>query len=810
MEGFWQDVRYGLRSLFRARGVTLVAVLTLGLGIGANTAIFSVFSGLLLRPLPYPEPERLSVVWMARAGEPQGRSPLSEADFLDWRAQNRAFERVAAFADNGYSLTGLGEPEELRGAVVTAEFFSALGAQPALGRVFTTGDDEPGRERLVVLSHELWQRRFAADPQVLGRVIALNGRSRTIIGVMPPGFQFPPDVPGMTRGRVQLWSVLSLEPPPRRGPYFLWGVARRGGATSAEQADADLRAIGQRIAQEHPLDNAQTTFVAATLREFLVGDVRAALWVLLGAVAFVLLIASVNVANLLLARAAGRESEIAIRTALGATRWRIARLLLTESVLLALLGGGLGVALAYWGVDTLRAISPENLPRLDEVRLDGQVLIFTLATALLSGILCGLAPAAHARGELNESLKEGGRSGTSGRGRSAMRNLLVVSEVALALVLLIGAGLMLNSFLRLQRVSPGFTPEKILTVQISLPGARYEKDDQVSGFYTRLLERISARPEVQEAGIGISLPPNRLSITDTFTVEGRDAAAGEAPLAAVLFVSPGYFRALGVPILRGRNFDEQDRPGAPLVVIINDTLARRFFAGEDPVGKRIRVGGPERPTAPWMEIVGVVGDLRFDGLGAEAQPTYYEPHAQVGWWYTYLVMRTRQEPHALIPAVREAVWSIDRDLPVAGFKTMEELMAESVAQPRFRTLLLLAFGALALLLAGVGVYGVLAYSVAQRNQEIGIRVALGAQRGDIVALVLGHGMKLTVVGLALGAAGAFALTRVLSSLLFQVSPTDLVTFTAAAAVLAGVALLACYLPARRATRVEPLVVLRYQ
>ena len=801
-----QDLRYALRMLVKNPGFTLVAVLTLGLGIGANTAIFSVVNAVLVRPLPYPQPERLMMVGM---GKDQAHfSVLSDADFLDWKARNRSFEHLAGYVDNWLILTGQGDPQRLRGVFVTADFFPTLGVAPALGRAFSPGEDEPGKPRLVVLSHHLWRQRFASDPRIIGKSIHVSDVERTVVGVMPEGFGFPEPGGGSLPGRVDLWALMVNRLPERRGPYYLQGLARLKPGVPPGTAQAETDAIGRAVESEHPLDNAGVTYLARPLKEILVEPVRRPLLVLLGAVAFVLLIAASNVTNLMLTRTAARQREIAIRRALGAGQGRIARQWLTEALLLAAIGAGLGLLLAFWGTDALLALHPGGLPRLAEVRMDGRVLGFTLLIAALAGALTALGPLLHAsRARLYESLQERAQGGEAKAPRQT-RNLLVVGELALSVMLLAGASLMITSLLKLQRESPGFAPENILTVNIDLASARYSEDEKVRAFYTQMLERVQALPGVQHAGIGNSLPPASLSITDNFTVEGKTFPPGQAPLAAVLFVSPGYFQALGVPILRGRNFDDSDRPNTPLKVIINEKLARTQFGDVDPVGRRMKVGGDERPTNSWMEIVGVVGDMKLTGLQDEAMPAYYETYLQTPWPGSFLVVRTASDPARLAQAVKKAIASVDPDLPVGRIHTMEALLSDSVAPTRFITLLLSVFGGVALLLAAVGVYGVISYRVTLKTHEIGIRMALGARPLDVARMVLSQGMSLTAGGVVLGLAGAVTLSRVLQGLLFGVAPNDPVTLVGSALLLAAVAGLACYLPARRAARVEPLVALR--
>ena len=810
MSDFLQDLRYALRMMIRNPGFTLAAILTMGLGIGANTAIFSVVNGVLLRPLPLPRPERLMTAWMERYDGTGGENPFSESDYLDWKAQSRSFAHLAAFTDTISVLTGQGRPQRLHMASVTREFFDALEAPPLLGRSFLPGDDDAGKPRLVILSHALWRERFGSDPKIVGKTLRMGDVPRTVAGVMPPDFRFPAGAKGILPGRVDLWSLMPAFAPTRRGPYYLWGLGRLREGVAPAQARAETQAIGARVAKDHPLDNLGVIYGAQSLKDYLVEGARRPLWVLFGAVVLVLLIASANVANLMLTRTAAREREIAIRCALGAGRGRIVRQWLTESLVFAGLGGALGLLLADWGTAALLKLSPVQLPRLHEVRVDGSVLAFTLLAALASGLLAAAGSLLQsARPRLYASLKERAQAG-EGKSHRRTRSLLVVGELALSVMLLVGAALMILSLLRLQKVSPGFNPEQIVTAALELPGGRYDTDEKVNAFYTRLLEKVEALPGMRSAGIGISLPPSTLSITDTFTVEGKPQPPGGAPMAAVLFVSPGYFTALGVPVLRGRNFDDSDRPGAPMSVIINDTLARSYFPGLDPVGKRIKIGGDERPKAPWMTVVGVVGDVRFNGLDEAPVPTYYESYQQVAWWGTYLVARSSLDPRTLVKSIQGAVASLDPDLPLGDVKTMDDLMAESVAETRFLTLLLGLFGGLALLLAAVGVYGVISYRVALRTNEIGVRMALGARPLDVVKMVLRQGMSLIAAGVALGLAGALALSRVLQGLVFGVSTTDPLTLAGVVLMLAAVAAIACYVPARRAARVDPMTALRYE
>jgi len=804
MDNLIHDLRYAVRMLWKNPGFTVIAILALALGVGANTAIFTVVNTILIRPLPFQEPERLVMTYGMDASIGHDRTPMCVADYLDWRAQNQVFEKLAAFSENRFNYSGGETPEQVDGAWVTADFFETFKALPAIGRTFLADEDQPGHAPVVVVSHRFWQHRLAGDPNVIGKPIKLNNNIFAVIGVMPPGFTYPTP-------NHELWAIERLDPPARRGPYYMWGIGRLAPGATLEQARAEMDTIARRVqAATHSTQN-DWTFTAIGLTERIVGNVRPVLLVLLGAVVFVLLIASANVANLLLARATAREREIAIRRALGASRARLIRQLLTESTLLALCGGAVGLLLAQWGVDLLLALSPDDIPRLQEVRIDGRVLGFTLLISMLCGILFGLAPALQsAKLNLNESLKEGGRSNSEGGSRRRLRDMLVVTEIALSLVLLIGAGLLIRSFVKLQGVSPGFNASHILTMDLSLSRSKYPDATHTTAFYRQALEKIEALPGVESAAISLSLPPNYLEVTDSFSIETHPAPPGESlPDVPIVFISPKYFSTLGVPLLRGRAFTDADKDGAPGVTIINETLARQYFGDENPIGQRMKVGGSERDNQ-WMEIVGVVGNVRYTGLDAKEEPAYYLPHPQASWRSMYVVVRTAGNPLDLAPSIRNQVWSLDNDLPVAQVRTMEQLLAESVAQPRFRTLLLGIFAAVALLLAAVGIYGVISYSVSQRRHEIGIRMALGASRTDILRLVVGQGLKLAVIGTALGLAGAYGATRLLETLLFGVSTTDAVTFLGISGFLMVIAGLASYVPARRATRVDPMVALRHE
>jgi putative ABC transport system permease protein len=784
--------------LAKAPGVTILALLALAFGIGANTAIFSVVNTVLLRPLPFKDTDHLLKISLVHQQSGPGGSPLSPSDLLDFRAQNRGNLELATFSTNLFNYSGGETPEQVQGAWTTTGFISTLGLPPLLGRGFLPNEDKDG-ERVVVLSESFWRNRFNADPQVIGRSITLSSRQYTIVGVMPARFEFPEKT-------VQLWAVLPLEPPTRRGPYYMHGVLRFPASMSIEQARTELAEIATRVKAATPALPPDYGYVSIPLSEYLVGDVRPALLVLLGAVGLVLLIASLNVANLPLSRAASREKEISIRAALGASRGRIVRQFLTENLLLALAGGLAGLVLSFWGIDLLRVFGPDTVPRLQDVTVDRWVLGWTALISLGSGILFGLAPAWHGtKMDLNNALKEGGRSASESASARRVRSFLVVTEVALAMMLLIGAGLLIRSFVQLQQVRPGFNAEQLLTMQVPLPRAKYSEPAQVLSFYDRLLARVSAVPGVRSAAVSSSLPPNGLQVSDTFNLEGvLSAEDAKSPLASVLFTSPGYFRTLDVPLVQGRDFTERDNTSAPLAVIINETMARKYFGNQNPIGKRLKGGGTERTANPWMEIVGVVGDVKYEGLETSTAPAYYIPFLQNPIRGMNLVVNASLAPAAVTAAVRAEVRNIDPEIPVARVNTMEKLIDESIAQPRFRTFLIGIFSVVAMLLAAIGIYGVVAYSVSQRTQEIGIRMALGARPSDVLRLVVRQGMTLTLAGVALGVLGALALTRLTANLLFGVGATDPLTFAVISCLLIFVALLACYIPARRAARLDPM------
>ena len=807
MSNLWQDLRYGVRVLRARPAFSAIAIMTLALGIGANTAIFSVVNAVLLRPLPYSEAERIVLLWgrNPHLNLNQTEFPASYPDFDDWRKQARAFDHISALLPGSFNLSDLTQPERVGFIGVTEDFFKALGVEAMMGRTFSDEEAEPGRERVVVLSHDFWQRRFGADASVIDRTITLDGRSYRIIGIMPAGFRFAEntDMPPSSGfpSRVDLWTPLALRDSEinQRGNRVLIILGRLKSGVSLAQAQGEMNSITASLGEAHPNTNDGFGVEVVPLREQLVGKVRPALLILFAAVAFVLLIACANVANLMLARATTRRKEIAVRLALGASRPRIVRQLLTEGLLLSLLGGLAGLLLSLWGMDILLAATPANLPRMAEAGLDYRLIGFALSLSLLTGMIFSLVPALQASNpNLNESLKEGGRSTTEGGQR--LRGLLVIAEVALTLVLLVGAGLMVRSFIRLQQVDIGFDPKNILTMQINLPLEQYAGGREWSDFFDRLIERVEFLPGVETAAVTQYLPVSGTEGSVGFQIVGREADPNLITSAGIRRVSPGYFRTLGVPLLRGRDFTKQDAQDRK-AIIINEAMARRFWPGRDPLGQQINLFGTVR------EIAGIVKDVKYSSADKGADPALYQP---VNLWFMNLVVRTSVEPAGLIAAVRNEVQAIDKNLPVANVATMEQILSTSLAAQQFNMLLLGIFAVVAFVMAMVGIYGVMSYMVTQNTREIGIRMALGARPGNILKLVVGQGMVLTLAGLSVGVPGAFALTRYLESLLFDISPTDPLTFASVSLLLAGVALLACYIPARRAARVDPMVALRYE
>jgi putative ABC transport system permease protein len=796
----WQDVRYGARMLMKNPGFTLIAVITLALGIGANTAIFSVVNAILLRPLPYANSERLLQVFESAPPDYNALNSVAPGNFSDWRNQNQSFEEMAAVQTINLNLTGSGDPEQLGGARVTANYFSTLGFKPAYGRDFLHEEDQPGRNQVVVLSDRLWRRRFGADPALIGRVLTLNGESYTVIGITPEGLPYSDDT--------EMWTPIafSTNEANNHGSHYLGVFARLKPDLTLEQARAEMRAIARQLEAQYPATNTDKGVRIEPLQKIIVGDFRSALLLLTVAVAFVLLIACANVANLLLARAVTRHKEFAVRAALGASRWRIVRQLLAESVLLSLLGGVAGGLLAVWGVGFATKFLSPVLPRSNEIAVDLSTLCFTLAVALFIGLIFGLAPALQSsRPDLNVALKEGGK-GVGTFTRSKLRAALVIAEVALSLLLLIGAALLIESFVRLLRVDPGFNPQNLLTLRISLPKARYGEKSQQAQFFLEVVPRIAALPGVQAVGASGSIP-FRWDFFYEFIIDGRaPIERGKEPSAQYYAVNADYFRAMGIPLLKGRTFTERDTKDAPRVAIINESLARSYFPDEDPIGKRITFnrGG----FGIWREIVGVVGDVKQYRLDSQSSAQIYDPFLQEPNSAISLAVRTTDDPMNNVAAVRRQVAEIDDTQPVASFLTMEKRIDFTVSSQRLSTLLLGIFAVIALVLAAAGIYGVMSYIVTQRTHELGIRMALGARTRDVLRLVIGQGMKLALMGVGIGLVSAIALTRLLETLLFDVSATDPLTFAVIAFLLTLVALLACWIPGRRATKVDPLVALR--
>jgi putative ABC transport system permease protein len=803
-----QDLRFGLRMLRKNPGFTAVAVVTLALGIGANTAIFSVVYAVLLRPLPYRDPSQL--VWVTEFFPKVNETLVPHPDFFAWREQCHAFESVAAFRGGGdFNLTGHGEPERLAGVRVTHNFFSLLGIRPALGRDFLPEEDEPGGPHVVVLSHALWLRRFGADPAILGKAVTLDGSSHSVVGILPPNFKYP----GAEDPAIYVPFGLSSKPNWDRGIMFVDVIARLPHGVKLERVNSELSTVAQRAHQDYP-----KWFVSMSpdvqvrvlrLQAELVGDFRRVVLVLFGAVGFILLIACANVANLQLAREAARQREIALRAALGAGRSRIARQLLTESVLLAALGAGGGLLLASGGVSLLRRLGAKVVHHLANARVDPWVLAFTAGIAVLTGILFGLAPALVAtRQKLNETLKEGGTRTGMTRGRHRLRGSLAVSELALALVLLAGAGLLVRSFFRLLNVDPGFIPENLLTLRIALVGDKYSDAAQQAAFFQRALDRITSLPGVRSAAAASALPLFGFSVEMRVAIEGQPPPPPDQPASVpVEDVTPEYFGTMGIPLIEGRNFTDRDALTTPKVAIVSEAFVYRYFQNIQPIGHRVQLGGGQ---GDWVTVVGVVGDVRQLGLDQGVRPQVFRPFLQDPQESMTVVVRTNSDPEGLTLLVQNAVWALDKDQPISEVGTMDHWLSDSLASRRLNMLLLGIFAALGLALAAVGIYGVISYSVTQRTHEIGIRMALGARRGDVLQLVVGQGFALTFLGVVIGIAGALGLTRFLSSMLYGIRPADPLTFVGVSMILAGVALLASYIPARRAMKVDPMVALRYE
>jgi putative ABC transport system permease protein len=801
LERLWQDLRYGVRLLRRSPGFSLVAIVTLALGIGANTAIFSVVNAVMLRPLPYHDAGRLMRFWPTAKASLSPYPTDSYPNFLDWKTQSRNFEQIATYNGRTFSITGGDQPERAGGLLASAGLLQLLGVGPILGRTFTADEIRRGADHVVLLSEGLWRSHFAADAGVLGKTVKLNEETYTVIGVLPAGFQFPPDRP--------VGVVLPQPPDPDRGHGFLNVVGRLKTGVTISQAQAEMDTIARRLEQEYPKYDKAAGVRLMPLQESFSRSYRAALSVFLGAVGFVLLIACANVANLFVARAAGRNRELVLRAAMGAGRLRLARQLLTESVLLGIAGGATGLLFAYWGMHGLVALvcSTFATHAFDNVSIDRSVLGFTLAISLAAGLAAGLAPALGvSRLDLNEALKEGSLTLSGSRRRNRTRAALVVAEIAMSLMLLTGAGLMLKSFVLLERVNPGLHPENILTMSFGLGSHKYAHTSARSPFVADVLSRLQRIPGVQSAAVVADLPLTDNTDGMSFSIEGRPDP-NKKPSVNFNIVGPGYLRTLGIPLLRGRDFSERDTENAPTAILINESMARTFWPQQEPVGARISTDGQH-----WFSIVGVVGDVRQGGLREDPVPEVYVSYLQdpYEWPYLSLLVRTSSDPRKLAASMQRAIWSVDKDLPISSMATMEELRSKSIAEPRLAALMLSVFASLALILASVGIYGVMAHSVTQRMHEMGLRMALGAQRRDVLRLVVGQGTLLAAFGVVLGLAGAFPLTKVLTKFLWGVRPTDPMTFTAVVVLLALVAVFASYVPARRATKADPMAALRYE
>jgi putative ABC transport system permease protein len=810
MDNLLKDIRYSIRTMIKRPGFTLVVVLALALGIGANTAIFSVVNTVLLKPFVYKDSDRLAVVWGTSPQKEVGIMPVTPADYTAWNERNTVFEQVAYSRDAQYSLTGAGEPESVRGYRFSANFFDVLGVQPLHGRTFTAEEDRPGANRVVVLSYKLWQRRFGGDTGVIGQSVTLSGNPYTIIGVMPPGFEHPHGT--------ELWTPVAIAPADfsNHTATILRIMARLKPGVTIEQAQTEMSTIAAAVAEQYPDTHTGRGAKVVTLRDVYTGDVKAALLVLLAAVGFVLLIACANVANLLLARAASRQKEVAVRSALGASRARLIRQFLTESLMLSLAGGAAGILLAIWSTGILVSLFPTNIenlsiPIVEQIPIDAKVIGFALLISIVTGMVFGLAPALQAsKSDLNETLKEGGRGSMSGRRGRRLRDLLVISEMAIAVVLLVGAGLLIKSFARLQKSDLGMNIDNVLTAQVQLPQYKYPDLEKRRIFVGEVTRRVRSLPGVEAAGATNFLPLTGFWGTTFFNIEGRPAfAPGEEPEVDNRLATEDYFKAMGMRMLRGRAFTATDREGSPQVAIINQKFADSFFQGEDPVGKRLNLGDANEPSM-W-EIVGVVGDVKSFGLSEDTHLEIFRPFDQVTFPLIAFAIRTTKDPTSIVAAVRNEVWSVDKDLPFLGkIIPLERLASDSVTLRRVSMLLVGAFAALALILAALGIYGVMSYSVTQRTHEIGVRMALGAKPADVLRLVVRHGLALTLAGVGVGVGGALLLTRFMTSMLYGVSATDPLTFAVITVILIGVALGACAVPARRATKVDPMIALRYE
>jgi putative ABC transport system permease protein len=813
-----QEVRFALRMLMKNPLFTIIAVATLALGIGANTAVFSLVNALLLRPLPYKNPGQLVLIWQQFLNQGLERIPVSPPEYLDYEKQTSSYQKLAAFDYANFNLTGSDIPERVQGAVVTPSLFPLLGVEPVRGRVFAPEEMQAGRNDVVMISARLWQRRFNSDPGTIGSKLSLNGKTYTVVGIMPAAFEFPLPLFNVQGGtfaeRADIWAPLTftqqeLESRGSRS-YGIIGRLREG--VSREKAQAELGTITANWIKNYKDNYAVETGFGArvySLKDQVVGGMRPALLMLLGAVALVLLIACANLTTMLLARAGSREREMAIRVALGAGPYRVLRQMLTESVILAIIGGLAGVVLAIWGLELLTTIGSKTVPRLREVNLDGTVLMASLLVSMVTGLFFGLAPAlASAKPELTEALKEGGRGATSGLRRNRLRNTFVVAEIALALVLLVGAGLLIKSFIRLQSVDPGFNSRNVLTMELALPVLKYPRGKPVIDFYAELQRRIKTIPGVKYAALTSILPLSGTNSDSSFHIEGFDEKqSGVYPDEEIRTVTPDYFRVLETPLLKGRSFTEADTADAPGVVVINQAMAKKYWPNEEALGKRINFNDSDPQKIKWVTVVGIVTNIRHRGLDVEPKPEYYLAHAQRAYREMILAVRGEQDPRALTSLIRREIQAMDPDQPLANIQTLEKITAESIAPRRLSVTLLGVFAAVALVLASVGIYGVMSFLVVQRTHEIGVRMALGAQRSDVLRLVVGHGMKLVLLGSVLGLVMALISTRALSAMLYRVGAFDLTTFAGVTIALALVALLASYIPALRATRADPMIAL---
>ena len=808
-----QDIRQGLRALIKAHSFSIVTILVLGLGIGSNVAIFSLVNAVLLRPLPYYEPDRLVMIWGNFGSLNMMRLGASAPEFADYKNQNRVFTNLAAFQRAPFNLTGVSEPQRVSGARVTGDLFPLLGVQPLAGRTIIPGDDSAGHERVAVLSNRFWRTRFNSDLGLISHVVNLDGQSYVVVGIMPNDFQFP--FAANEADRVDIWvpAVFSAAELNDRGRYNYQVLGRLKPGVTISQVGVEMDRVGRALEQEYPRsyrgpkgEDGGWRVTITSLPAEVVGNIRPLLFLLLGVVAVLLLIVCANVTNLSLARSSTRSREMAIRAALGATRRQLVRQLLVESLLLSMAGGLLGLLLAIAGIDVLVSIAPRDVPRLNEITVDTRVLIFTFGLSLATGLLFGIVPALRSSKVVNDALKEGSKSLTAVRGQR-LRNALVIAEIASALVLLVGAGLMLKSFARLLAVNPGFDSSRVLTTRIWLPSSRYADNSSELQFFDQLLSRVKVLPGVESASLTTALPMTGVTFGAPFSIEGRAFdPAGRPPHAYIRSVAPNYFRTLGIPLVEGRDFDSHDTNTTTPVVIINETFARGFFA-DGAIGKRFKIGGPQSPR-PWMQVAGIVRDVKADGLDSPTVPEMYLPFAQNAGPAMTLVARTTNDPAGTAPAIRSQAVALDPDLPIYDLATMRELLNASVAPRRFNMLLIAGFAFSSLILATLGIFSVVAYSVAQRTHEVGIRVALGARTTDVLQLVLGQGARLIAVGIGLGLVAAFGLTRVLKTFLFETTPTDPLTYFLISFLLAAVALIACYVPARRAARLDPLVALR--